>query len=165
MNHLPPKPMKLALAALLLAALPTAAAMEMEIAAYLHDNLHILPEVIQAQPGDVLKIQVTNQGQSPHDIFFCGDDGLAAPPSTCSAPLGGPVRPTYNQTLPLTVTVPGPGTYWYYCTIAGHAPQGMAGKLVVEGSDVEPQKETPAPGVATLVGAAAAVAALRGWRP
>lgn len=161
--------MKLAFAALLLPLVaPTAAAEEMEVAAYLHDNFHILPEVIQAQAGDVLRLQVTNQGQAPHDIFFCGDAGLATPPSreSCQTPLGGPVRPTFNQTLPLTVTAPGPGTYWYFCTIAGHAAQGMVGQLVVSGetSGTQDRNEAPAPGVLALLLAAGAVALARGWR-
>ena len=156
--------MKLAIAALLLAIAPTAGAKEMEVAAYLHDNFHILPEVIQAEPGDVLKVQVTNQGQAPHDLFVCGDAGLEAPPQACSSPLGGPVRPTFNQTLPLTVAVPGPGTYWYWCTIAGHAAQGMVGQLVVEGEAVEPTKATPAPGLVALLAVAGLAALSRGWR-
>ena len=157
-----PMTAKLALAALLVLLAPVAGAKEMEIAAYLHDTFHILPEVIQADAGDVLRLQVTNQGQAPHDLFFCGDAGLSAPPHSCSRPLGGPVRPGPNATLPLSVTAPAEaGTYWYYCTIAGHAAQGMAGKLVVAGAAATP-KETPGLGPLALlaVGALAAVA----WR-
>lgn len=159
---MPPTPMtaKLALAALLLLA-PVAGAKEMEVAAYLHDTFHILPEVIQAEPGDVLRLQVTNQGVAPHDIFFCGDAGLGAPPHSCSTPLGGPVRPAPNATLPLSVTVPAAaGTYWYYCTIAGHAAQGMAGKLVVSGETATPPKESPVPAFLALAGLAAAAVLL-----
>ena len=152
---------KLALAALLLLT-PAAGAKEMEVAAYLHDTFHILPEVIQADPGDVLRLQVTNQGAAPHDIFFCGDAGLDGPPQSCRTPIGGPVRPEPNATLPLSVTVPAEaGTYWYYCTIPGHAAQGMAGKLVVAG-EATPQKETPLAGLLALLAAGALAAVV--WR-
>lgn len=165
MNRLPPKPMKVAFAAFAVLTLaPGASAEELEVAAYLHDNFHILPEVIQAEPGDVLRLQVTNAGQAPHDIFFCGTDGLDAPPQSCEDPIGGPVRPTFNQTLPLTVTAPGPGTYWYYCTVAGHAAQGMVGKLVVSGEAVEPKKEAPGASALAVLGVAALVALSGRWR-
>ena len=151
-------PMKLALVALLLL-LPLASAKEMEVAAYLHDSFHIVPEVIDADPGDVLKVQVTNQGEVPHDLFFCGDAGLSAPPQSCAKPIGGPVTPATNQTLPLSVTVPSaPGTYWYYCTKAGHAAQGMAGKLVVAGSAATPRKDSPGAGALALAGVGVLVA-------
>lgn len=143
----------LALLALLLAA-PAAAAKEQEIAAYLHDYFHIVPEALNAREGDLLKIQVQNAGQAPHDLFFCGDEDLTAPPSSCARPLGGPVAPAPGATLPLEVTVTvGPGTYWYYCTIPGHAAQGMAGKLTVQA--VGDDRAVPGGGAALALAALA----------
>lgn len=143
-----------ALALALALAAPAASARDVEVAAFLHDYFHIVPEIVNAEEGDVLKVSAQNAGQAPHDIFFCGDEGLGAPPQSCARPIGGPVAPQPGATLPLEVTVPAPGTYWYYCTIPGHAAQGMAGKLVVAGGQVE-EKPIPAAGLLVAIGAAA----------
>lgn len=151
-------PLALTLAAALLAAAPVVAARDVEVSAFLHDYFHIVPEVVNAEGGDVLRVRVENAGQAPHDIFFCADEGLTAPPHSCARPIGGPVSPDPGATLPLEVTVPQKaGAYWYYCTYPGHAAQGMAGSLVVAGSAVE-EKGVPAPGLLAGAGALALAA-------
>lgn len=108
---------------------------------YLHENLHIVPERINVQVGDTLRVNVINAGTSPHDVVFCGD-----------APNGGSqcndrwaFSPRLNGGMETNITVPvkDAGTFEFYCSIPGHKQGGMKGEIIVQG---EPEKKlVPAP--------------------
>lgn len=93
---------------------------------------HVLPERIDAKVGDTLKLHVTNQGNSTHNLVVCGDG--TAPSDKCSDIWA------FTQDMPakaekdITVqSVPKGGTFYYFCMKPGHAAIGMKGDLVVAG--------------------------------
>ena len=59
---------------------------------------------------------VVNDGKRAHDFKIAGK----------RRPMIGP-----GQSAKLTVTLSKPGSYVYYCTVAGHAVAGMKGLLKV----------------------------------
>lgn len=148
---------------ILLAALlaPLASAAEVEHTIYLHEysgGLHILPETINANVGDTLKVTVVNQGQSPHNLLFCSDG--ASPLEKCDKPWGVSRMIPAGESAPLVVELDKPGTFDYYCPIAGHKSGGMTGTLVVQGEAAE--KSVPGHGaLAALLALVGAVLVLR----
>jgi len=160
-------PMRFALVALALLALatPTASAITREIPVFLHDQgedgtgrLHILPEEIRADVGDVLRLTVQNAGVTIHDLVVCGD--ALSPAATCSDRWGSaaPIQP--GATATVEATVEKAGTFQYWCTIAGHKDGGMVGRLIVAGGAEEGSNGIPLGPLAALALAGAALA----WR-
>ena len=123
---------------------------------YLHENLHIVPERINAVQGDKIAAYVINAGTTPHDILFCGDGVNDA--STCKDRWSF-VRLDPGQEANITVPVKKAGTFDYFCSIPGHKQGGMRGELIVQSSGEE--KKLPAPGLLSVVGLALAGIALR----
>lgn len=129
-----------ALALALVAMPPTAAAIEREITLYLHeDPLHALPETINANVGDVLKLTVENpeaEGKTVHNLRVCGDPYQPNDISPdCARSLGQTPNLQPGESAPLTVTLDEAGTFEYYCYIPGHKGGGMAGLLHVAGDE------------------------------
>lgn len=128
-------PLILALASILLLtplALAQDAPLEQEI--YLHENLHIVPERINAREGDTIAAHVINAGTTPHDILFCGDG--VNEQSTCRERWSF-IRLDPGQEANITVPVKKAGTFDYYCSIPGHKQGGMRGELIVQASGTE----------------------------
>lgn len=127
-------PTLLVLAAVLLAA-PSANAQDaapLEQTIYLHENLHIAPERINAVEGDEIAARVINVGATPHDILFCGDG--VNEQSTCKDRWSF-VRLDPGQEANITVPVKKSGTFDYFCSIPGHKQGGMRGELIVQGNE------------------------------
>ncbi|HVM45718.1 MAG TPA: cupredoxin domain-containing protein [Candidatus Thermoplasmatota archaeon] len=150
--------------ALLLAGLLAPAALAQapvnEHVVYLHENpLHILPEVINANVGDTLRITVHNPeapGKTPHNFLVCGDG--KKPQESCDDRWGftGMIQP--GESAVVTVDVKKAGVFEYYCYIAGHKGGGMVGELVVAGDE-----SRSVPGIAPLA-ALAALGLVAIWR-
>ena len=106
---------------------------------------------IEARPGETLRIVVRSTGQMPkiamaHNFVLLqpgtdpasfanegamhrGSDFIApglAGRVIAKTPMGGA-----GETVEVTLTAPGPGSYPYVCTFPGHAVAGMQGTLVV----------------------------------
>lgn len=148
---------------LLLALLPTAAAVEREVSVYLHEysgGLHLVPERLQARVGDVLRITVLNQGASPHNLLVCGD--APSPREACDERWGFTGLLDANESAPLTATLPRAGTFHYWCYVPGHKGAGMSGELVVVGEETH---KTPGLALAPIMAALLVAPLLRRTRP
>lgn len=96
-------------------------------------GFHVLPERIDANPGDTLKMHVVNQGQATHNLVVCGDG--KAPSSTCNDKWAFTGNMGAGESKDVTVdSIPKSGTFYYFCTLPGHAGGGMSGELKVQGS-------------------------------
>lgn len=163
--------MRLVLAALALTALlalPYADARELEQIVYLHDvsGLHLTPASIYAKVGDVIKLNVENDGQSDHNLRVCGD--APSPLQSCEETWAFTPMIPPNGTAPLTFEAKRAGTFDYYCAVPGHkgrapgAMGGMWGQLVVQGDE----KPAPAaPVLFALLAVAGVALASRRLRP
>ena len=136
-----------------LAAAPAQAqdAAPLEQTIYLHENLHIVPERINAREGDSIAAHVINAGQTPHDILFCGDGVNEA--STCKDRWSF-VRLEPGQEANITVPVKKAGTFDYFCSIPGHKQGGMRGELIVQSSGDGTKSPIPAPAFLAVAGLA-----------
>lgn len=128
---------------------------------YLHENLHIVPERINARQGDTISAHVINAGQTPHDILFCGDGVNAA--STCKDRWSF-VRLDPGQEANISVPVKKAGTFDYFCSIPGHKQGGMRGELIVQSSGEEKKSPIPTPTILAVGGLAVVALALRDRR-
>lgn len=149
--------MKIMLVALALAALAAPAIAQgetQEHLIFLHENLHIAPERIDARQGDTLKVEVMNVGSTPHDVVFCGDGVNGG--SNCNDRWAFTIRLPAGQGANITVPVKEAGTFEYYCSIPGHKQGGMRGELIVQGTADE--RKVPAPALAGLATVLAVVA-------
>jgi len=100
-------------------------------------NILFLPNLLQADPGDVVTILVFNNDSTVHTfdiVEFNVHLGTRA----------APMLPGENRSA--TFTADRAGTFWFFCDIPGHATRqgtgyaGMAGRLIVgpptDGSDL-----------------------------
>jgi azurin len=115
------------------------------------DAMRFNTTTIEARPGESLRIVVRSTGQMPkiamaHNFVLLqpgtdpasfanegamhrGSDFIApglAGRVIARTPMGGA-----GETVEVTLTVPGPGSYPYVCTFPGHTVAGMQGTLVV----------------------------------
>jgi len=82
--------------------------------------------------GDEVTFSVTNKGKSFHAF------GIVSDPENVNSVLwnsaiasaSNPIKP--GQDGSVTFTAGAPGTYYYVCTVPGHALQGMKGSFIVE---------------------------------
>ncbi|MGH3092242.1 MAG: plastocyanin/azurin family copper-binding protein [Gaiellaceae bacterium] len=72
---------------------------------------------LTAQAGEIT-IEFTNESSMPHDVTLEGVEGGATDVIT-------------EDTASVTVTLE-PGTYTFFCSVAGHRAAGMEGTLTVE---------------------------------
>lgn len=87
---------------------------------------------LRVNSGDSVTISSTNMGKSFHAF------GIVADPEDFNNVLWGseiaaasnPLKP--GQSGETTFTAGAPGTYYYICTVPGHALQGMQGSFIVE---------------------------------
>jgi uncharacterized cupredoxin-like copper-binding protein len=80
----------------------------------------IEPSSPTVDPGQV-KIDVTNEGMIPHNLTIRGP--------RCERQLASNLAPGASGTL--AVNLDQPGTYQWYCPVAGHAKLGMKGTITV----------------------------------
>src|SRR5205085_420077 len=80
----------------------------------------------------VVRFQVTNDGKIPHALEVKGPKGEARLHT---------LQPGSSGTL--TVDLPKPGKYDFYCPIDGHRKLGMRGKVVVAGGGKSKSSATP----------------------
>jgi len=86
----------------------------------------------KVKSGDEVTFSVTNNGKSFHAF------GIVSDPENVSSVLwnsaiaaaSNPLKP--GQDGSVTFTAGAPGTYYYVCTVPGHALQGMKGSFIVE---------------------------------
>ena len=87
---------------------------------------------LRVNSGDSVTITAANHGKSFHAF------GIVADPEDFNNILWGsaiaaasnPLKP--SQSGEVTFTAGAPGTYYYICTVPGHALQGMQGSFIVE---------------------------------
>ena len=87
---------------------------------------------IKVKSGDSVTIKVTNTGKSFHSFGV-----VTNPEDITTVVSGSAIRDANNPLKPgeegeTTFTAGAPGTYYYICTVPGHALQGMKGSFVVE---------------------------------
>jgi len=86
----------------------------------------------KVKSGDEITFSVTNNGKSFHAF------GIVSDPENVNSVLwnsaiaaaSNPIKP--GQGGSVTFTAGAPGTYYYVCTVPGHALQGMKGSFIVE---------------------------------
>jgi len=86
----------------------------------------------KVKSGDEVTFSVTNNGKSFHAF------GIVSDPENVNSILwnsaiaaaSNPIKP--GQGGSVTFTAGAPGTYYYVCTVPGHALQGMKGSFIVE---------------------------------
>jgi azurin len=115
------------------------------------DNMKFSTSTIEAKPGETLRIVVRSSGQMPkiamaHNFVLLqpgtdpasfanegsmhrGADFIA--PGLASRVIAKTPMAGAGETVEVTLTVPGPGSYPFVCTFPGHAVAGMQGTLVV----------------------------------
>ena len=87
---------------------------------------------LRVTAGDQVNVKVTNQGISFHSFAVVRDPGNLANVMWDSE-IGSATAPlTAGQNGEVTFLADTPGTYYYVCTVPGHALQGMQGTLIVE---------------------------------
>ena len=87
---------------------------------------------IKVKSGDSVTIKVNNAGKSFHSfaVVTNPDDPTTVISGTTIRDANNPLKP--NETGDVTFTAGAPGTYYYICTVPGHALQGMKGSFIVE---------------------------------
>ncbi len=87
---------------------------------------------ITVNAGDTVSVSATNQGISFHSFAVVRDPDNAASVVWDSEIGSANVPLTRGQTGEVSFVADTPGTYYYICTVPGHALQGMKGTLIVE---------------------------------
>ena len=96
------------------------------------------PTAITAAQGQTIRL--TNNGNSPHNFVIEGVTDSAQMPLVFSGSSGDLVVPSDLA----------PGTYVFYCGVAGHRQFGMVGSLTVVPGDIgSPSSDSPAPSVSS----------------
>ena len=87
---------------------------------------------INASVGDKIVFNVENDGKSFHAFGVTADaEGFAGIfPSSAIASASNPLKPGMSGTSEFIPSKE--GTYYYICTVPGHALQGMKGSFIVE---------------------------------
>jgi azurin len=116
------------------------------------DNMKFSATTIEARAGESLRIVVRSQGQIPkvamaHNFVLLapgtdpasfanegamhrGNDFIA--PGLASRVIAKTSMAGAGESVEVTFTVPGPGSYPFVCTFPGHVVAGMTGTLVVQ---------------------------------
>ena len=89
------------------------------------------PDVI-VKSGDEVTITTINAGMSFHafGVVSNSDDFNSVVFDSAIAAATNPLKP--GESGSITFTAGAPGTYYYICTVPGHALQGMIGNFIVE---------------------------------
>jgi azurin len=139
----------LVLAAALLTAAPAAAQRTVELVGT--DNMRFSTTNIEATAGESLRVVVRAQGAMPkiamaHNFVLLqpGTDAASfanegamhrgsdfIPPGMANRVIAKTPMAGAGETVDVTFTAPGPGSYPFVCTFPGHAVAGMIGTLVV----------------------------------
>lgn len=87
---------------------------------------------IKVKSGDSVTIKAANNGKSFHSFGIVSnlDDPNSIVWNSEIKSANNPMKP--GETGEVTFTAGAPGTYYYICTVPGHAPLGMMGSFTVE---------------------------------
>jgi len=87
---------------------------------------------IKVKSGDSVTIKVKNAGKSFHSfgVVTNPEDPTTLVSGTAIRDANNPLKP--GEGGETTFTAGAPGTYYYICTVPGHALQGMKGSFIVE---------------------------------
>ena len=87
---------------------------------------------IRVNSGDEVTITANNMGKSFHafGVVSNPEDFNSIIWDSAIAAMSNPLKPGEGGTT--TFTAGAPGTYYYICTVPGHAIQGMQGSFIVE---------------------------------
>ncbi|HSB57745.1 MAG TPA: plastocyanin/azurin family copper-binding protein [Nitrosopumilaceae archaeon] len=87
---------------------------------------------IKVKSGDSVTIHVKNIGKSFHafGVVTNPDDPTTVVSGTTIKDPNNPIKP--KEEGEVTFLAGAPGTYYYICTVPGHAQQGMKGSFIVE---------------------------------
>ena len=146
-------PLRSAAAPLLLtlALAGTATAQPRTVELVANDAMKFSASTIEAKAGETLRIVVRSTGQMPkiamaHNFVLLqpGTDPASfanegamhrgsdfIPPGLAGRVITKTPMAGAGETVEVTLTVPGPGSYPFVCTFPGHAVAGMSGTLVV----------------------------------
>jgi len=92
---------------------------ELRLTALAGGRFRFQPEALRAPAGTPVRLVYTNADAVPHDFVLDGEATAhiaVLPGRTAAIEFAAPTRP---------------GTYAFYCSIAGHREAGMTGQLVV----------------------------------
>ena len=89
---------------------------------------HVVPERIDANVGDTLKLHVTNKGNSTHNMVVCGDGKTASDKCADKWAFTNNIDPNSTKNITVESLAKG-GTFYYYWLLPGHAPISLAGNL------------------------------------
>lgn len=92
--------------------------------------------------GDSVTFKATNHGKSFHAFGIVTDpeDFTSVVWNSGISSASNPLKP--GESGEVTFTAGAPGTYYYICTVPGHALQGMTGKFIVDGGSGPTEEET-----------------------
>lgn len=87
---------------------------------------------IKVKSGDSVTIKAKNAGKSFHSfgVVINPEDPTTVVSGSAIRDANNPLKP--GQEGETTFTAGAPGTYYYICTVPGHALQGMKGNFIVE---------------------------------
>ncbi|MGI0082372.1 MAG: plastocyanin/azurin family copper-binding protein [Nitrosopumilaceae archaeon] len=87
---------------------------------------------LKVKSGDSVTVHVKNAGKSFHafGVVTNPEDSATVVWSSTVKDPNNPLKP--NEEGEVTFTAGAPGTYYYICTVPGHALQGMKGSFIVE---------------------------------
>jgi uncharacterized cupredoxin-like copper-binding protein len=100
---------------------PAASAGGQQLTVTVGNSMSFAPASLTVKAGQPVEITLVNDGALAHD--FTLTEGVSSPFKLDSP--GG-------QTTRATFTVERAGTYSFVCSVPGHAPLGMRGRLVVQ---------------------------------
>lgn len=102
------------------------------------DGMRFLPDRIEVQPGESVRLKIHNAGKLPHEIVLGERGEILAHAEEMRA---HPDMPAHHEANALTLdpgqsgelswTFPHRGTLDFACTIPGHYEAGMKGRFVI----------------------------------
>lgn len=114
---------------------PMASAMPGAAVAVTLADFSVSPNPIEVT-GLTVTLDVTNAGITPHNLTIRDAAGTV---------LGYTETMSQGGEQPLTLTLPGPGTYITFCSLPGHESLGLKGELIVIADAPASPGSSPAP--------------------
>lgn len=102
-------------------------------------NVTFTPEKLTVPAGKIVELKLENMDATEHDFQVDGLDADVMAGGSMNAEHGGGSGPMMvavhampNEMSSVTFMAKTPGTYNFWCTIAGHKDAGMTGTITVE---------------------------------
>lgn len=85
-------------------------------------DMRFEPSTLTVQPGQKVRVSLTNKGEAPHNVEFELPEG--------EKEFEENLAPGETKTLEFTAPEK-PGEYTFYCPVGNHRERGMTGTLTV----------------------------------